>query len=263
MEEDHYQLNIESWNNRTASHIESSFYDVKGFIAGNSSLKDIDLHLLGDISGKKILHLQCHFGQDTLSLARLGAKVTGVDFSNKSIEFAKELAQVTNLEARFICCNIYDLPIHLNEEFDIIYTSYGTIGWLPDLKKWGELIQKFLKKEGQFIFIEFHPVVWMFDDDFSKIHYNYFNKGVIIEEENGTYADRSAAITSRYCCWNHSLSEVFNSLINNNLSIVSFDEYDYSPYDCFMHTTEFENSKFRIQHFDDKIPMVYSIKAIK
>lgn len=263
MEDAHFKWNIDSWNKRTTSHITSSFYDVPGFIEGKSSLKDIELQLLGDISGKKILHLQCHFGQDTLSLARLGSQVTGVDFSSKSIEYANELAQVTNLDARFICCNIYDLPDHLDEEFDIVFTTYGTIGWLPDLDKWAQIIAQFLKKDGQFIFVEFHPVVWMFDDDFSKIQYNYFNNGVIIEEENGTYADRSAKISSRYCWWNHSLSNVFNSLIKNDLSIASFDEYDYSPYNCFMHTEEIEKSKFRIQHIGDKIPMVYSIKAIK
>lgn len=263
MEEEFFNLNKASWNKRTETHFHSSFYDVPGFIAGKSTLNSIELELLGNVLGKKILHLQCHFGQDTLSLARLGAEVTGVDFSENSIVTARKLAKETHLEATFICCNIYDLPTLLNEEFDIVYTSYGTIGWLPDLDKWAQIIAQFLKKDGQFIFVEFHPVVWMFDDDFTKVQYNYFNKGVIIEEENGTYADRSAEISSRYCWWNHSLGEVFNSLLKNDLSIAAFNEYDYSPYNCFMHTKEFDHSKFRIQHIDDKIPMVYSIKALK
>lgn len=263
MEEEFFKLNNASWNKRTETHYHSSFYDVPGFIAGQSTLNAIELDLLGDIRGKKILHLQCHFGQDTLSLARLGAEVTGVDFSENSIETAKQLAKDTHLEATFICCNIYDLPTFLNEEFDIVYTSYGTIGWLPDLDKWAQIIAQFLKKGGQFVFVEFHPVVWMFDDDFEKVHYNYFNKGVIVETENGTYADRSSDISSKYCWWNHGLSEVFTSLIQQGLIITSFLEYDYSPYNCFLHTEEFEPNKFRIQQLEDKIPMVYSINALK
>ena len=122
MEEEFFNLNKASWNKRTEMHYHSSFYDVPGFIAGKSTLNSIELELLGNVLGKKILHLQCHFGQDTLSLARLGAVVTGIDFSEKSIETARQLAKETHLEATFICCNIYDLPTLLNEEFDIVST---------------------------------------------------------------------------------------------------------------------------------------------
>src|SRR5436189_4993553 len=130
---DYVELNRRAWNMRTTYHVQSSFYHVKEFTKGESSLNAIELALLGDIKGKSILHLQCHFGQDSLSLARMGAKVTGVDLSDKSIEKAKELNKQLDLDADFICCNIYDLPNHLTKEFDIVFTSYGTIGWLPDL----------------------------------------------------------------------------------------------------------------------------------
>src|SRR5690606_20725019 len=121
-----------------------------------------------NLKDKKVLHLQCHFGQDSISLARLGASVVGVDLSDKAIEQAQHIAQELNADARFICCDIYDLPKHLNEQFDIVFTSYGTIGWLPDLDKWASVIHHFLKPGGQFIFAEFHPVVWMFDNDFKE-----------------------------------------------------------------------------------------------
>jgi SAM-dependent methyltransferase len=169
------EINRRSWNNRTDTHLASAFYDVPGFLKGNSSLKDIELHLLGDVTGKSILHLQCHFGQDTLSLSRLGATVTGVDLSDKAIENAERLAKETGLPADFICCDIYDLPNYLDTTFDIVFTSYGTIGWLPDLDKWANIIARYLKPDGRFIFVEFHPVVWMFDNDFEKVAYNYFN----------------------------------------------------------------------------------------
>lgn len=257
------EINKQSWNNRTDAHLKSDFYDVENFIKGKTSLNDIELELLGNIKGKKILHLQCHFGQDTISLARLGALVTGVDLSDKSIASAKQLAIDTESDAAFICCDIYDLPNHLNQQFDIVFTSYGTIGWLPDLDKWAKIISKFLKTNGQFLIVEFHPVVWMFDDNFEKIGYNYFNSGAIIESESGTYADRSAKIEQTYVMWNHSLSEVINNLIKCGLEIKLLNEYDYSPYNFFNNTIEFEQGKYRIEHLDNKIPMVYSIFATK
>ncbi|MDO5615919.1 MAG: class I SAM-dependent methyltransferase [Cruoricaptor ignavus] len=260
-EDNYIEINRQSWNNKTEIHLKSKFYDLDNFLKGKTSLNGIELDLLGDVTGKNILHLQCHFGQDTISLGRLGADVTGVDLSDKAIESARQLAKQTRTKANFICCDIYDLPNHLNEKFDIIFTSYGTIGWLPDLDKWANIIAKFLKPNGQFVFVEFHPVVWMFDDDFNKIEYRYFNSGAILATENGTYADKKADITQSYIVWNHGISEVLNSLIKNGLEIMSFDEFDYSPYNCFNKTTEFEPQKYRIKHLDNKIPMVYSITA--
>ncbi len=257
------EINKQSWNTRTEHHVKSEFYDVEGFLKGKSSLNDIELNLLGDISGKTILHLQCHFGQDSISMARLGATVIGVDLSDKSIEKANELAAITQSAASFICCDLYDLPNHLDQTFDIVFTSYGTIGWLPDLDKWAAIVSKYLKPGGTFVFAEFHPVVWMFDDDFKSIAYNYFNTGPIIETESGTYADREAPIQQSFVCWNHGISEVLNGLIQQGLQIRSFDEFDYSPYNCFRETVEFEPYKYRIKHLDDKIPMVYAIVATK
>lgn len=139
------EINKQSWNNRVDAHLKSEFYDVTGFLNGNSSLNSIELELLGDVKGKSILHLQCHFGQDSISLARLGAKVTSVDLSDKAIENGKTLAKQTSADVNFICCDVYDLPHHLTEQFDMVFTSYGTIGWLPDLDKWASLISRYLK----------------------------------------------------------------------------------------------------------------------
>ena len=263
MDLNYIEINKRLWNQKTDIHFDSEFYDVDSFIKGKDSLNPIELGLLGDIKDKKVLHLQCHFGQDTISLARMGAKATGVDLSDKAIEKAGDLAAKCEADASFVCCDIYDLPNHLNEQFDIVFTSYGTIGWLPDVDKWAEVISTFLKPGGRLVFVEFHPFVWMYDDDFQKIHYNYFNTGPILEEESGTYADRDASIQQDYVMWNHSISEVVKSLLNNGLTISAMDEYDYSPYNCFNHTVEFEAGKFRIQHLGDKIPMVYAIEAKK
>jgi ubiquinone/menaquinone biosynthesis C-methylase UbiE len=236
---------------------------MKGFLNGNTSLNEIELNLIGDVKGKRILHLQCHFGQDTISLQKLGASVVGIDLSDKAIETAKEIATQLNNDSTFICCNIYDLPNYLNEEFDIVYTSYGTISWLPDMDKWAKIISQFLKPNGKFIFVEFHPVVWMFDDAFEKVGYDYFNSGDIIETENGTYADKSAPITQTSVNWNHSISEVVTALLKNGLILNALEEYDYSPYNCFANTIEIEPKKYRIKHIGKKIPMVYALVATK
>ena len=137
-ENNYIEINRQSWNNRIDTHLKSEFYDLEKFIKGKNSLNSIELELLGDLSGKTILHLQCHFGQDTISLSRLGAEVTGVDLSDKAVESAKQIAKQTKSNTTFICCDIYDLPNYLDKQFDIVFASYGTIGWLPDLKPWGK-----------------------------------------------------------------------------------------------------------------------------
>ena len=262
-EENYLDINRHSWNNRTEAHIKSEFYGMEQFWQGKTSLQNIELNLLGNVEGKAVLHLQCHFGQDSISLSRMGAQVTGVDLSDKAIARAKSIARETQANVEFICCDLYALPANLNKQFDVVFTSYGTIGWLPNLDKWAAVISRFLKPGGQFVFVEFHPVVWMFDDDFEKIGYRYFNSGAIVETENGTYADRSANIEQQSVMWNHSISEVLNSLIKNGLEINAFDEFDYSPYNCFKHTVEFEPGKYRIKHLDNKIPMLFSLRATK
>jgi 2-polyprenyl-3-methyl-5-hydroxy-6-metoxy-1,4-benzoquinol methylase len=264
MVSDNYlEINKDSWNKRTSYHIKSDFYQMNAFKAGKSSLMDIELGLLGNVNGKRILHLQCHFGQDTLSLARKGAKVTGIDLSDKAIEQAKELNAELNLDAEFLVSDVYDLPNNLKGTFDIVFTSYGTIGWLPDMNKWGNIISHYLKPEGKFVFVEFHPNVWMYNTDFSKLKYNYFNSKAIVEEEQGTYADKEASTSFKYVFWNHGLSEVISGLLSNNLILKKFKEYNYSPYDCFENTEKVGDSKYQIKSFGNKMPLCYSILATK
>ena len=260
---DYIEINKKSWNKRTEAHLESEFYDVEGFLKGKTSLNEIELNLLGNIQGKSILHLQCHFGQDSISLARMGAHITGVDFSETAIENAQKLAHESSIATKFICCNLYELPKYLDQEFDIVYTSYGTIGWLPDIHKCAQIVSKFLKPQGSFVFVEFHPVVWMFDDDFKKIKHKYSHSEAIIETETGTYADRQAEIHQECITWNHGMAEVINSLLINNIELKSLKEYDYSPYNCFNGTEEYEHKRYRIKTLGNKIPMVYSIVGTK
>jgi SAM-dependent methyltransferase len=260
---DYLEINKQTWNNKVDVHIASDFYENENFLNGKSTLNSIELDLIGDVSNKKILHLQCHFGQDTISFVRLGAKATGVDLSDKAIERAKEFNLKLGLDVTFICCDIYNLPDHLNDKFDFVFTSYGTIGWLPDLDKWAKVVSHFLNPNGKFVMADFHPFVWMYDDNFKEVFYNYFNVEPIFEESTGTYAEKKSKIKNTTISWNHPISEILNSLINSGLEINQFNEFDYSPYNCFNEAEETEPRKFRIKTFENKIPLVYSILATK
>jgi 2-polyprenyl-3-methyl-5-hydroxy-6-metoxy-1,4-benzoquinol methylase len=257
----YFEENKRVWNQRTAVHKDSSFYDITSFLKGKTSLNEIELRELGDVKGKKILHLQCHFGMDSLSLARMGADVTGIDLSDAAINEAKKLNDQLSLNAKFICCNVYDLKEHLHEQFDIVFTSYGVIGWLPDLGKWAELISYYLKPGGFFYMAEFHPVVWMMDENFKGVKYYYHNQELIVSEMQGTYTDRSADIKGKEYSWNHSISEVLNALLANKLELEFFNEYSYSPYACFNNLVQGADGMWRVKGLEDKIPMVYSLKA--
>lgn len=257
---DYKEINRRLWNKRTSIHLESEFYDNDSFLKGRNSLNQIELDLLGDVSGKRILHLQCHFGQDSLSLARMGAKVTGMDLSDEAIKTAKKLNTELQLEAEFICCDVYDLPDHLEGEFDLVFASYGTIGWLPDLDRYMKVVHHFLKKGGRFLLVEFHPFIWMYNGDFSEIAYSYFNREAILEEEESTYADTSSKVELKSVGWNHPLGEVLSAVIDQGMSIENFQEYDYSPYDIFNNSVE-DEGKYSVRGLGDKIPYVYSLVA--
>ncbi|MCB0480355.1 MAG: class I SAM-dependent methyltransferase [Flavobacteriales bacterium] len=233
------------------------------FLSGQTSLNSIELNLLGDIKGKSILHLQCHFGQDTLSLARMGAICTGIDFSEDAISKAKEINHKLRLNATFICSDVYATRDVLNEQFDVVFTSYGTIGWLPDCNLWAKVISESLKPGGRFIMADFHPLVWMMDEDFKFFKYGYFNRGAIETEYSGTYANQDSERIFKETSWNHSLSDLTMSLIRHGLKLNQFQEFDYSPYPCFKHLLEVEPGKFQIKGLEQKIPMVYAFELIK
>ena len=259
----YFEENRQAWNKRTAIHKDSAFYDLASFKKGKSSLNKIELEELGDVKGKTLLHLQCHFGMDTMSWAREGAIVTGVDLSDEAIDLALNINGELQLSAEFICSNVYDLKGNLDKKYDIVFTSYGTIGWLPNLDKWAEIVSHFLKAGGIFYIADFHPALWMMDENFEKIKYNYFNTEVITEEISGTYSDRNAPIKSIEHGWNHPFSEIITSLLKHNLQIEQFNEFPFTPYKCFNNLQQGEDGMWRITGMDEKMPMMYSIKAVK
>jgi SAM-dependent methyltransferase len=274
---EYFAANKSLWNQRTAVHKDSAFYDLAGFKAGTNVLTPIELNEIGDVKGKSLLHLQCHFGMDTLSFSRMDANCVGVDLSDEAIKLAREINDELKLDAKFICCNVYDLlsenrsvskapPLEGFGEaghFDIVFTSYGTIGWLPDLDPWAKTIVERLKPGGFFYMAEFHPVVWMFDEDFTHIKYYYYNKELIVMEDQPTYTGDKNEIAGKEYSWNHSISEVLNALINAGLKIEFFNEHTFSPYSNFKNSVETETGKWHIKGMEGKIPIVYSLKAKK
>ncbi|MFY0643618.1 MAG: class I SAM-dependent methyltransferase [Bacteroidia bacterium] len=260
---DYLTINQELWDKKTKAHVQSDFYNLQDILDGESSLIGPDASLLNDLEGKDLIHLQCHFGLDSLSLARKGAKVLGLDFSSEAIKQARALYKDIDVELNFVVSDVYSATENTDKKFDVVYTSYGTIGWLPDVNKWAKTIANLLKDGGKLIFAEFHPVVWMFDDAFSKIEYSYFNKEDITIVSEGTYADKNASINSPEISWNHPLDEVFQALMDNGLHISSFKEYDYSPYACFDPIVKVAENRFQIKGMEGKIPMMYTIVAQK
>lgn len=258
-----FEINKATWNKKVTVHAQSEMYGMSAFKAGNSSLMSYELEALGDVKGKSLLHLQCHFGQDTLSWSRMGATCVGVDLSDEGIKLAKQLNEELHLDARFVCCNVLDTSRHVKETFDIVFTSYGTIGWLPDLKPWAQMISDRLMVGGSFYIVEFHPILWMFDytDGKAEMKYHYSQDEVIYDEYEGTYANQDSKITSKEYGWNHGLSEVVNALIEAGLRIDYLNEYDESPYDVFPDLIKLDSGMYKMK--DQLFPMIFEIKATK
>lgn len=261
--DDFLTINQLAWDNRTELHLESDFYDMPGFMAGNTSLREIELAEL-DVRGKSVLHLQCHFGQDTLSWAREGAaSVTGLDLSPKAIAAATQIADTLNIEAnlgvpvQFVCGNVLDARNLVEGEFDLVYASYGVLCWLPDLTAWANTIASCLKPGGLFFLAEFHPIKALLDG------YDYFHTGKADVEQEGSYTENSHDAENTMVSWSHDLGQVVSALINAGLVIESLREYDFSPYNCFENLAEEEPGRFRQRINGKPIPMVFSIKARK
>ncbi len=263
--EDYLDTNRQHWDAMVDAHWESEFYDVQGWLGGQDSLGEIELSMLpNDLKGQRLLHLQCHFGQDTLSLARRGAMVTGVDLSSRAVERAQELAGLASLEGTFVHSDVYSLPKRHDApaNYDIVFTSWGTIGWLPDLDRWAAVIEHFLAPGGVFVIAEFHPMVWMLSEDRKSFAYSYFNRGPIVEQREESYTGDSKAATTEIG-WNHPLCEVFAALLGRGLVLEAFEEYDHSPHACFSDSVEVGPNRYALKGYEGVLPMSYALRVRK
>jgi SAM-dependent methyltransferase len=258
-----HETNRRLWDGWTEIHRDSPFYDVDAFRAGASSLNSIELEAVGEVAGTDLIHLQCHFGLDTLSWARRGARVTGVDFSDRAIALARELSVELEIPAEFHCLEVTELPPEWSDRFDVAFTSYGVLPWLPDLGAWAESIARVLRPGGAFHLVEFHPFSSMLDDT-GRIRHPYFHTGEPDRYQvEGSYADPSAPFRHDAYEWAHSLSEIHQAIRAAGLEILDFKEYPFSPYGCYPYLEESEPGRWTVRESPVPFPLVFSIHATK
>lgn len=266
------KANQEMWNTWTRYHVDSEFYDVEGFKAGKSrrrsGLDDLEIELLGDVTGKSLLHLQCHFGLDTIAWARRGATVTGVDFAGEAIKAARSLAAEVGVDATFVHSNLYDLPHNLSGQYDIVFTSHGVLGWLPDLNGWAQVIAHFLKPGGAFYIIEGHPFALIFDDRRTdgelRFQYPYFHGPEPIQEEHaGSYAAPDAPIHSVEHIWLHTVADIIGALVRAGLRITSFEEYPFVGWAMFPWMEQRPDGSWQLPGGRGTLPLMFSLTATR
>lgn len=261
---DYLQLNRESWDEIVPHHIESEFYELDRFRAGHCRLHGLEVDLLGDVTGRSLLHLQCHFGLDTLSWARRGARVTGVDFAPKAIRAATDLAAELDIEARFIESEVFQLPEVLDETFDIVFTSYGAICWLPELEPWAALVARYLEPGGVLAMVEVHPFAWCLEeqDDRLVLTRDYFDTSPELETAAGSYACPDAKTEhNTSVTWAHSMAEIVQSLIDAGLVIERLAEYPEQVYKAFPSMQRGDDRYWRSQSGGPRPPQLLGIMA--
>jgi SAM-dependent methyltransferase len=263
--EEHRELNRRWWDERVPIHTASDFYDVEAFAAGASALRPFELEEVGDVAGKRLLHLQCHFGLDTLSWARRGASVVGLDFSEPAVDAANGLAARTGLDGRFIQADLYDAVGALaGERFDIVYTGLGALNWLPDLRRWAGVVEALLADHGFLYLAEFHPFTDVFADEDLTVDGDYFHEpsGIRIEDDGGTYADLSASTTHNATHeWAHPISEVIEAVLGSGLCIELFHEHDYTLHPRWPHLVAAPGGIYRQPEGSPRLPLMYSLRA--
>jgi SAM-dependent methyltransferase len=268
-----FASNQRLWDAWTKLHTEGEFYDVAGFREGGIRVRDYEIAALGDVTGKTLLHIQCHFGLDTLSWARLGARVTGVDFSSAAIAFARELAIDLGFDgARFIESNVYQLPVRLGDAFDVVYTSRGVLGWLPDIRGWARVVARFVKPGGRFYISEAHPVLQVFENEGVRpgelrLQYPYWEHGnPLIFDVHGSYADPSADLGEEHKehGWDHGLGEIVTALIDAGLRIDRLDEHPFLEWPAdFLVEREPGGGVYVLPEGPGELPLMFSLLATK
>ena len=266
--DEHLDANRKLWDAWAVLHANSEFYDVKGFKDGEMRIDSIELEM-GDVCGKSLLHLQCHFGLGTLSWAREGAITTGIDFSENAITIARQLSSETHLPSRFVKSNIYDLINNLEGSFDYVFTSYGVLNWLPDLVGWAKVIGHFCRPGGVFYIVEAHPFAMVFKDEGNpidfQVSYPYFHQVEPFRfERHGSYADTKADVDGIEYGWNHSVSDILNSLIGSGMEIDYMREYPFAAWQMFPFLERHPGKAWwHLPSGFKSIPLTFALRATK
>lgn len=266
-----FELNRLSWDERVVTHVQSRMYlrMLMKMQARQHCLDEEHVERMGPVTGKRLLHLQCHTGLETLSWARLGAEVTGVDFSGNAIAVADEYGRVLKTPAGFIRANVYDVPDTIPGVFDIVFVSVGSICWLPDIWRWAKVVSHMLKPGGKLYMEEVHPFADVLEDHptepFLIVKNTYFHEEGIRTEWDGTYADPSAKLEhTASVMWTHPIGSVINALICQDMVIRSLDETAECVWPRFKQMIEVNPNLFELpEPLTGKLPMMYTLVAEK
>lgn len=256
------------WDERVGIHAASRFYDVDGWLHVRPGPRRREVDVLGDVEGLELVHLQCHFGLDTLAWADAGARVTGVDFSTEAIRVARELAERAGLagRARFVCADVLDAGDALDHvTFDIVYVSLGSLCWLPSVDRWADQAAALVRPGGRLYLHDVHPVAWSLADESTELQYTYFE-----EVEPFTYdsvdtytdADRSRVHTRGYE-WNHSIGQVVTALIDRGLRIDRLEEHDWTVHQRFPWLVEVRPGEWSSPPDMPRLPLTFTVVATR
>ena len=261
--DEHLASNRALWDEWAEINARSGFYNLEDFKRGGVRIRDYEIEEVGSVTGKTLLHLQCHFGIDSLSWARLGAKVTGIDFSERAIELATGLAAELGIDASFIRSNLYDLPHLADAEFDIVYTSRGVLCWLPRIRPWADVVARFVKPGGFFYITETHPILETYEDDFTLKFPYWEHEEPSSFDIHGSYADPAAEVkTEKDYEWNHGLGEIVTALAQAGLRIEFLHEWPFLEWEVpFLQKRD--GRWWMPDELDGTMPLMYSLKATK
>jgi SAM-dependent methyltransferase len=271
-------LNRANWDDRVPVHLASSFYDLAGFRAGASTLQPFEVSEVGDVAGRRLVHLQCHIGLDTLSWARRGAQVSGLDFSAPAIDAASALAASLGIPATFVVSDVYDaVDAFGGQRFDIVYTGTGALVWLPDIPRWARVVAGLLSPGGFLYLVEGHPFVQILDDAAGApgaasaagasgasglcVARDYFDAAPQVEDYPYTYTDGPALEHTRQVEFQHSLGEIVTSLADAGLRIEFLHEYDFDAFGRFDSLQRREDGTYRFPAGQPRVPMQFSLRA--
>nr|BFE61970.1 class I SAM-dependent methyltransferase [Dactylosporangium thailandense] len=271
--DDSFQLNRAQWDERAPAHAASRGYNLRGF-DDPEHLSDVvrfDRPRLGDVRGLRAVHLQCHIGTDTLSLHRLGARVTGLDFSPASLAEARALAERAGADIDYVESDVYGAPGVLEAgAFDLVYTGVGALCWLPDIRRWAGVVATLLRPGGRLFIREGHPVLWAIDetrkDDLLVLSFPYFETPEpLVWEEAGSYVDTTAQFQHNVThSWNHGLGEIVSALLAEGLQLTMLEEHDSCPWDCYPgRTVEDAEGEYRLAEGRARLPLTYTLQARK
>ncbi len=260
------RINRSHWDEIAPIHLKS--YGIDYLLSGISRIDNIQKQELYPINGKDLIHLQCHIGTDTLSLALDGANVTGVDFSSQSIIIANELASKLHIKAQFIEANVLELYNTITIKYDVVYTSKGVLNWISNIDKWAETIAFLLKNDGIFYIMEIHPMLYMFDDTSKndlKIKYPYFHKNepIYFNDDHPDYSDNTFISKNKTYEWIWSLSDIINALIRHGLAIEMINEYDHIFYQALPEMISIEHGWWILPKYIGMIPLIFTLRAKK